>query len=127
MIDRLRQGLVRSSYDASWVSADAIDGYTEPFGGKAEPLISTLKKMASAHEPWPITPRLNSVRAPVLLLVGAGSRTNAIPVDDVTALARGLPALSIDSVAQTGQYIHEEQPCLVSNKIRDFIRAISTL
>jgi pimeloyl-ACP methyl ester carboxylesterase len=127
MIDRLKQGLVRSSYDASWVTADAIDGYTEPFGGQADALISTLKRMASAHEPWAITPRLTSVRPPVRLLVGAGSRTGAIPMDDVMALVHGLPALTIDSVARTGQYIQEEQPCLVSSTIRDFIRAISTL
>jgi len=105
---KVRDGLKKSSFDPSWVTEDVVQGYTAHYNG-VKAVLKTLKRMSDAKEPAPLAPQLRAVRAPVLLLVGAGSTTGAIAAEELETLST-LPSLMIDSIPDAGQYIHEERP-----------------
>jgi hypothetical protein len=81
--------------------------------------------MSDAKEPGPLALLLPAIRTPVHLLVGAGSPNGAIGPEALATLST-LPALSIDSVSDSGQYIHEERPDIVIEAIRLMSRFSNT-
>lgn len=114
---KVEDGLKKSSVDPAWVTEDVVRGYTAHYRGSVRDVLRILKRMSDAEEPGPLAPLLPAIRTPVHLLVGAGSATGAMKPDEITTLAT-LPALSIDSIHDAGQYIHEEQPAAVIQAIQ---------
>ncbi|MCI0436511.1 MAG: alpha/beta hydrolase [Gemmatimonadetes bacterium] len=113
---KVRDGLIDSSADPAWVTDEVVRGYTTMYHDGVGPVLSTLRRMSSAAEPEPLAPSLDDLARPVHLLVGAASRTGAIRAAEIDSL-RAVPDLSVDSVAASGQYIHEEQPQAVLDAI----------
>lgn len=108
--NKVRDGLIKSSADASWVTEETLVGYLAPFGDKLDRVLESIKRMASASEPEPLAPNLSRVEVPVLLLVGTGTRDGAVPGDELEALQTHLAELQVDSIPGAGLYIHEERP-----------------
>ena len=114
---KVEDGLKKSAADPAWVTEDVVRGYTVHYRGGIGSVLGTLKRMSDAKEPGPLAPLLPAIRTPVHLLVGTGSPNGAIAPEDLAKLLT-LPALSIDSIADSGQYIHEERPDVVLEAIR---------
>jgi pimeloyl-ACP methyl ester carboxylesterase len=118
---KIRDGLRSSSADASWVTDDVVAGYTAPFEDLSSAL-NSMRAIANAVEPDSLRPRLPEVDAPVLLLVGAGTTSGVTTAAEIATLAAGLQRFDVDSIAGAGQYIHEEQPGAVLQRIRAFMQ-----
>jgi len=115
---KIRDNLVATSGDTTWVTEEVVDGYT--VGAKAD-LDGTLKaylRMAEAREPERLVPRLGAVRCPVRLVVGTAPHQGGIPAEQLAALRRGLTTFAMDSVPGAGLHVHEEQPEAVVDAIR---------
>jgi pimeloyl-ACP methyl ester carboxylesterase len=115
---KIRESLMETSGDTTWVTEAVVDGYTE--GPRAD-LDGTLKaylRMAESREPEPLGPHLSSIRCPVRLLVGAVPHEGGIPDKQLEALKRGLAGFAVDSVPGAGLHVHEERPDAVVEAVR---------
>lgn len=107
---KVRQALIQDSFDPTWVTATAIEGYT---AGAAQDLGATLRAyrgMARSVEPEPLVPHLGEIRCPVLVLTGAADRPSAMTADERRLLAERIPSVRIDTVARSGHHVHQERP-----------------
>ena len=108
--DKVRSGLIAASGDAGWVTDSVVDAYTAGAAADLDATLLAFLRMAEAREPDRLAPHLGSIRCPVRLLLGTAPHEGAVPPGDVDALQRGLLRLEVDSVPNSGHYIHEEQP-----------------
>ncbi|HEX6560367.1 MAG TPA: alpha/beta fold hydrolase [Longimicrobiales bacterium] len=111
-------GLRESSADAAWVTDDVVAEYTAPYKTDFNGTLRVLKAVAFSKEPWPLLPRLQQLHVPVVLVLGTGSAKPAVKPDEVEAMRAALPTLRIDSVANAGAFVQEEQPDLLVRAIR---------
>ena len=108
--DKLHRGLIAASGDTAWVTDSVLIAYT---AGAASDLDATLKaflRMTEARERERLAAHLQEIRCPVRLLLGTAPHQGGVPQQDVDSLERGLQSFTIDSVAGSGHYIHEERP-----------------
>ncbi|HXI19998.1 MAG TPA: alpha/beta hydrolase, partial [Gemmatimonadales bacterium] len=117
----LRKGLIASSADTSWVSDSVIDHYTEGEAGNMGAVLRGLKGMQRAVEPDSLTPRLDRIHVPVVLLAGAAPHDAGIGRGRILALQHGLPHFSIDSVPGAGLQINEERPAAVVGALMNLV------
>jgi hypothetical protein len=75
--------------------------------------IDAFHRMSKAKERKSLAERLHEVDIPVRLLIGTVPHPAAVPRDERELLTAELSDFRIDSVAGSGQYIHEEQPAVV--------------
>jgi pimeloyl-ACP methyl ester carboxylesterase len=111
---KIRNLLLASSGDSSWVTDDVVDGYT---AGASRNLNGTLRAylaMAGSREPEPLAPHLAEIRCPVVLLAGGVPHPGGVGVAETALLARSLRAFLLDSVIGAGHFIYEEQPAVVA-------------
>ena len=118
LLGEVERSLKSSSGDPSWVTREVVDGYTAGIARNSGAAFDALKGMASAHEPWPLAPRLSTISGPVLLMIGAATHKSGMASEEVAQLAATLPAFSVDSIAGVGHYIFEEQPAAVVRAVR---------
>lgn len=107
---QMRKDLIAASGDASWVTDEVMDGY---IAGASENLDGTLLAflaMAEAREPERLAPHLSQIRCPVRLVLGTARHKGGVAPDQVRLLQDRLPSFGIDSIADAGQYLFEEQP-----------------
>ena len=116
MRGRLRDGLVESSADPSWVTEEVVQAYTAPFGDLGVALRG-LKGMAAAQEPVALLPRLADLDIPVLLLVGTGGEDDAMSAETLALLDLHIAGLTIEHITTAGQYVQEEAPDAVVNAV----------
>ncbi|MGH7448362.1 MAG: alpha/beta fold hydrolase [Longimicrobiales bacterium] len=117
MRGRLRDGLIDSSADPSWVTEEVVQAYTAPFGDLGRALRG-LRGMAAAREPVALLPRLDDLSVPVVLLVGRGGNDDAMSAETLALLEQHVNRLTIRRVAGAGQYIQEEDPQAVVEAVR---------
>ena len=120
MKNKVKDGLVESAADPSWVTADVIAGYTKPFTS-VNAVLTGFRGMVNAQERLPLRPRLGEITAPVTLLVGAG-KPGQVKTADLNAMVESLPGLVVDSVTDAGQYIQEENPGAVVRAVEAQLR-----
>jgi pimeloyl-ACP methyl ester carboxylesterase len=118
----LRSGLQNSSADPSWVTADVVAGYTAPYDDDFDGALRGLRGFANAQERQKLVPRLAQLRVPFVLLVGANRQPGAITRGEIEALSTNVPDFTLQTVASSGQYIHEERPDAV---VRAVLGAVS--
>lgn len=110
-------GLRAYSADPSWVTDAVVDAYARPIvqdlGGAAR----VLSEMQRAAVPAPLAENLWRVRQPVRLLVGAVRRHGGIESSEIALLSARLPDFSVDTVANSGVYVHEERPGVVVESV----------
>jgi len=109
----VRDRMVESSGDASWVTEDAVMGYTADAVADLGATIDAFSGMAASDEPWSLASRLVEIGCPVLLVVGGARHTGAVPLREVELLQETLPRFTIDSVPGAGHFVFEEQPAAV--------------
>ena len=115
---KIRESLIETSGDTTWVSEEVVDGYTE--GPRAD-LDGTLKaylQMAEAKEPERLAPHLGDIRVPVRLIVGTAPHQGGIPRGQLRALQARVASFAVDSVPGVGLHVHEERPEAVIDAIR---------
>jgi pimeloyl-ACP methyl ester carboxylesterase len=119
----LRSGLQNSSADPAWVTDEVVAGYTAPYADDLDGALRGLRGFANARERQQLTPRLGELRVPLMLLVGANRQPGAITPDEVEALASNVRDFSMQTVADAGQYVHEERPDAVVRAVLGSIAA----
>ena len=110
---KVHHGMIENSGDTSWVSDSVVRGYTAGPGEDLHRTIDALRGMAKSHEAELLRNHLVQVRVPVVLLVGRVPHPSAVTPDEITQLKAGIRNFAVDSVAGSGQFIHEEQPDVV--------------
>jgi esterase len=115
---KIRDNLVATSGDTTWVTEEVVDAYTA--GARAD-LDGTLKaylRMAESREPERLVPRLGTVRCPVRLVIGTAPHEGGIPPGQLAELHQGLASFAIDSVPGAGLHVSEERPEAVVTSVR---------
>jgi pimeloyl-ACP methyl ester carboxylesterase len=116
MRGRLKNGLIDSSADPSWVTESVVAAYTAPFGDLGLALRG-MRGIAGARDTALLEPRLPQIGIPVVLLVGAGTAKPVMAEADIAELEGALPRIVVERVAKAGQYIQEENPAAVVEAI----------
>jgi homoserine O-acetyltransferase len=122
---KIRSGLVDVSGDTTWITDEVVAGYT---AGAQSDLDGTLKAflgMAAAKEREKLAPRLSEITSPVRILVGGVRHDGGLPRAEMETLKAGLRTLSVDTVAGSGHYIHEEQPEAVAGAVDQIARELA--
>ncbi len=112
-LHKLKEGLIGSSGDPSWVTDDVVAHYVAPFGSDVRQVIGSMEQIVGAHESEPLQPNLRRVSAPVLLLYGPVTRDPknvALSSPERETRRREVPHFEEEDVAGAGTYIQEEQP-----------------
>ena len=107
---KIRSLLIDSSGDSTWVTDEAVAGYTAAASRNLDATLKAYLAMANAREPEKLAPHLVEVRCPVRLLVGGARHDGDVGATEVALLARTVPSFALDSVAGVGHFIYEERP-----------------
>ncbi len=106
---KLTDGLRNASYDPDWVTTDVIEAYGTDYKKDLWGTLRMLQRMSRSEDPWLLQPALSEIAAPVILLRSA-ELPQSIPDAEVELLAARIPEFRVDSIARSGQYVHEERP-----------------
>jgi pimeloyl-ACP methyl ester carboxylesterase len=107
---KVRGMLVESSGDPSWVTDEAVHGYTDGATRELGASLRAYRAMGRAHEPAPLAPELGKIRCPVRMLVGAAPHDGGVGKEEMELLERVLPFFAIDTIRGVGHYVQEERP-----------------
>ncbi len=122
----MRQLLYRdmreSSYDDSWVSDSVVWGYTAGLVQDSRATIRAYQGMARSEEPESLRDHLDLIACPVVLLVGEKKHDSGPPSDEVELLLERLSSFVVDTIPQSGFFIHEEQPRAVVRVVSGMAR-----
>ncbi len=111
-----------SSFDDSWVTDSVVWGYTAGLVQDSRATIRAYQGMARSEEPESLRDHLGRIVCPVVLLVGAKKHDSGPPSDEVELLIDRLPSFVVDTVPQSGFFIHEEQPAAVVHAVSGLAR-----
>jgi pimeloyl-ACP methyl ester carboxylesterase len=114
---RVRHDMIANSGDTTWVTTDVVDSYTAGPARDIARTIDVFGRMAQAREPESMRERLGECRAPVRVLMAGIPHSSGIQPPEVALLRRRLRDFSVETVAGSGQYIHEEQPHIVVDAV----------
>lgn len=110
---RIHDALRDYSGDTSWVTPDVVEAYARPIVNDLGGAAAVLSDMRKATVPAPLADSLSRIRQPVRLLIGAANRRGGIESSETTLLRERIPDFSVDSIAGSGVYLHEERPDVV--------------
>ena len=114
---KIRNMLLDSSGDPSWVTDGVVQGYTL---GEARDFDATLKAfraMSRAREPAKLEPHLGEIACPVTLVVGTARHEGDVPPQEVALLSRTIVSFAVDSQRGAGHYLQEERPAAVVSAV----------
>ena len=118
--------LKESSGDPSWVTDDAVHGYTDGATKDLGATIRAYKAMGRSREPGPLAPELGRIRCPVRMIIGGAPHDGGVDPQETALLARTLASFAIDSVPGVGHYVHEERPLAVLQSVRKLEATVKT-
>ncbi|HEX2219652.1 MAG TPA: alpha/beta hydrolase [Gemmatimonadales bacterium] len=119
----VRREIVRNSGDTTWITDDVIHHYTAGQTDDLSGSIDAFERMSKSKEPETLGDRLHHFTGPVRLLVGMVEHPAEIPDEQRELLLERLVDFAADTVAGSGQYIHEEQPAVVVDAVAQLHRA----
>ncbi len=119
----VRREIVRNSGDTTWITDAVIRHYTAGQTSDLAGSIDAFERMSKSKEPESLRDRLHHFTGPVRLLVGKVEHPAEIPDEQRELLRERLPNFTADTVAGSGQYIHEEQPLVVVEAVAELHRA----
>jgi pimeloyl-ACP methyl ester carboxylesterase len=114
---KIRDMLLDSSGDRSWVTDGVVVGYTV---GEARDFNATLRAflaMSKAHEPSKLGPRLGDIACPVTLVVGTAKHEGDVPPQEVALMNHAILSFTVDSQPGAGHYLQEERPAAVVSAV----------
>jgi pimeloyl-ACP methyl ester carboxylesterase len=106
---KVKDGLIKGSADPAWVTPEIVNAYTSYYRDGMGGALGTLKRMASSKEPEPLGPMLPAIGSPIRVLIGGGT-DNGLPSPEELDRLSAVPRLTVDTVANAGIFIQEEQP-----------------
>ena len=107
---KIRNLLLSSSGDSTWVTDDVIQAYTAAASRSLKATLKVYLAMANAREPEKLAPHLAEIHCPVRLLVGTARHEGGVGDEEVTLLQQTLRSFALDSAVGAGHFIQEEQP-----------------
>lgn len=107
---RIADALREYSADPAWVTDGVVEEYAKPIVNDLGGAARVLSEMRRAAVNTPLAELLWQIRQPVRLLVGSANRRGGIEGSETTLLRQRIPDFAVDSVANSGAYLHEEQP-----------------
>ena len=110
---KVRTEMVANSGDTTWVTEFVVDEYTAGQAADVDGTIDGLRRMSKVNEPESLSARLHETQVPVRLLVGTAPHKSSVKDDEIALMTSQIPDFSVELVAGSGQYIHEEQPAVV--------------
>ena len=110
---KVRTEMVANSGDTTWVTEFVVDEYTAGQAADVDGTIDGLRRMSKVNEPESLSARLHETHVPVRLLVGTAPHKSSVKDDEIALMTSQIPDFSVELVAGSGQYIHEEQPAVV--------------
>jgi len=115
---KVRSMLVESSGNPSWVTDEAVHGYTDGATRQLGATLRAFKAMSRSREPGPLAPELGKIHCPVRMLVGTAPHDGGVGVAEMTLLERVLPRFAVDTVPGVGHYVQEERPAEVLQAVK---------
>jgi pimeloyl-ACP methyl ester carboxylesterase len=119
----VRREIVKNSGDTTWVTARVIREYTAGQAADVDGAIDAFRSMSKSKETRSLHAQLDEIRVPVRLLVGGVPHPSGVKQDERELLAEKIPDFALESVAGSGQYVHEEQPEVVLKALGDLDQA----
>jgi pimeloyl-ACP methyl ester carboxylesterase len=119
----VRREIVRNSGDTTWITDAVIRHYTAGQTADLSGSIDAFERMSKSKEPESLVDRLHEFTGPVRLLVGKVEHPAEIPDEQRELLRERLTDFVADTVAGSGQYIHEERPDVVVDAVAQLHRA----
>ncbi len=107
---KIRNLLIGSSGDASWVTDEVIRGYTADAARDLDGTLKAYLAMAATRERVKLAPHLSEIRCPVRLMIGTARHDGGVNAREVELLERTLPRFAVDTVPGAGHFLYEEQP-----------------
>ena len=114
---RIADALREYSADPAWVTDSVVDEYARPIVNDLGGAARVLSAMRRASVNTPLADLLRQIRQPVRLLIGSANRRGGIESAETALLRERIPDFATDSVADSGVYVHEEQPEVVVSAI----------
>ncbi len=124
MQQMLYREMRKLSYDDSWVDRDIVRSYTKGLASDYRATIGAYQRMAESQEPERLQDHLAQIVCPVVLLVGEMEHNSGPHPDEIRLLSERLTSFSVDTVAQSGYFIQEEQPEAVVEAVRSIDNGI---
>jgi pimeloyl-ACP methyl ester carboxylesterase len=121
----LKDELVSSSGDKSWVTDEVVGAYTAGQIADLGGSIDALHQMSKAREQGSLADQLHHCTVPVLLLVGTAPHRAAVSPEERALLQQKLTRIEIQDVPGAGRYIQEEKPEVVLAAVQRLNRAAS--
>jgi pimeloyl-ACP methyl ester carboxylesterase len=121
----LKDELVSSSGDKSWVTDDVVRAYTAGQIADLDGSIEALHQMSKARERGTLADQLHHCAVPVVLLVGTAPHRAAVLPEQRELMERRLSRVEIQDVPGAGRYIQEEKPEVVLSAVQRLDRAAS--
>ena len=119
----VRKEIVKNSGDTTWVTPRVIREYTAGQAADIDGSIDAFRSMSKSKETESLQNRLDDIQVPVRLLVGGIDHPSGVKADERELLAERIPDFALDTVAGSGQYVHEEQPQVVIEALGSLDRA----
>ena len=119
----VRKEIVKNSGDTTWVTTKVVREYTAGQAADVDGAIDAFRSMSKSKESASLHDQLDEIRVPVRLLVGGVPHSSGVKTDERELLADKIPDFGLESVAGSGQYVHEEQPDAVLKALGDLDRA----
>jgi pimeloyl-ACP methyl ester carboxylesterase len=107
---RVRDQLIESSGNPSWVEASVVEAYTADATRDLGATLRVLRAMNDSPVRDSIANRLHEIRTDVLLLLGGAPHANGPPASEVEQMARSLSSFAADTLAGVGHFPQEESP-----------------
>lgn len=114
---QIRRQLESASGDASWITDEVVDGYTEAAARDLGATLTAFAEMARSEKPYRLTPLLSRVRCPVRLLVGTVEDRGGVPPDEIATLRSALARFVVERLPHVGHFVYEEQPDAVMSAL----------
>ncbi len=109
------------SHDAEWVTRPVVVEYTRGLSEEFGATMKAYRAMAEVDEPEVLSLNLGGVICPVIVLVSQKQHDVGIPEGELQTLLALLPDMVVDTVANSGFFIQEEQPHEVSGAVQSLM------
>jgi pimeloyl-ACP methyl ester carboxylesterase len=114
---RVGSSLRERSANGRWVTNEVVDVYSRSLVKDTQRSLTLLRSLANAREPTPIDEEARAIHVPVLLLIGDAQQPSGPGKDEIARMRAAMPSFRVETIANAGHFLHEEQPGAVVEHI----------